>query len=361
MSDASTTRMIEMYLEEAEAPGFLAGFFSSPARNFHNTEKIEIDVIRDDEQIAIVISDLSVGPRANESNVFTNKAFTPPILDEKGAIKAYDLIQRRAGANPFDDPDFGANATFESFTIFRKLERKIRRTVELMASQVLQTGILTLTDSAGTELFGLDFQPKATHFITTGATWELDGSAGDPIADLEALALVIRRDGKQKPDRLIFGEDAMRRFLANPKVKDQLNFRRGDFTSMAPQVRGEGATFRGTVFLGHYEFEMWMYDGFFTDPVSSAHAPYVDVDKVIMMSSGGRLDLTFGAIPMFITPDSRALPFLPSTITSTEGGLSLTTNSWVTPDGKTLQVSAGTRPLTIPTAIDTFGALDVVI
>jgi hypothetical protein len=46
-------------------------------------------------------------------------------------------------------------------------------------------------------------------------------------------------------------------------------------------------------------------------------------------------------------------------MSSGDRGLDLTTNAWFTPDGEHLMVSAGTRPLTIPTAIDTFARLDV--
>lgn len=360
MSDDSTTRMIEMYLEESTSPMFLSGFYASPPQNFHNTEKVEIDVMRDDEDVAIVIQDVSAGARKNESTLYTNKGFTPPIFDEEGPIIAYDLIKRRMGANPFDDPDFGANAMFQAFTIFRKLERKIRRAVELMSSQVFQTGKLNLTDADGDVLYTLDFLPKATHFVTVGTEWSVDGTTGTPLDDLESLSDVIRRDGKKNPTKLIFGSTAMRRFLANTKVKEQLNFRRADLIGVAPVTRGEGATFRGTVWIGHYEMEMWMYDGFFKDPTTGLPKTYVDDDKVIMLADSGRLDLTFGAIPMFVQPEARALPFLPGAITSEAQGLSLTTNSWVTDDGKSLMVSAGTRPLTIPTAIDTFGALDIV-
>jgi len=33
-------------------------------------------------------------------------------------------------------------------------------------------------------------------------------------------------------------------------------------------------------------------------------------------------------------------------------------NAWITIDGTTMMVEAGTRPLMIPTAIDTYGCLD---
>lgn len=358
MSDTSTIQMIEIYNDGAEAPLFLAGFFQSPPQNFHTSEKVEIDIVREDEDVAVAITGVAEGPRANESSRYTNKAFTPPVYDEMGPIAAYDMLKRQAGQNPFDSPDFGASATLQAFTIFRKLENKIRRAVELQASQIFQSGILTLTDGAANTVYTLDFKPKATHFPTVAAVWALDGSTGTPLADLEDLSNVIRRDGKRQPNRLIFGPDAMNRFLANPKVIEELNFRRADLIDLAPEVRGQGATFRGTIVIGHYRFEMWMYDGTFKNPSSGAVTPYVGDDRVIMLSSEGRLDLTFGAIPSFVSPEQRALPFLPPRITSEGRGIALDTNSWVTNDGKTLFVSAGTRPLTIPTAIDTFGALD---
>ena len=360
MSDNSTKRMIAMYEEDASAPLFLSGFFQSPPRNFHNSELIEIDVIREDEEVAIVVQDLTAGARANESNRYTNKGFTPPIFDEEGTIHAYDMIKRQPGVDPFQDPSFGATALAQSFRIFRRLERKIRRAIELMASQVFASGTLTLTDGAGTQLYGVDFSPKATHFITTAAEWVLTGATGDPIADLAALADVIRKDGKKRPDILVFGSSAMQRFLANDKVKAVLDNRRIELGLVAPETRGEGATFNGEVWIGNYKFQLWAYDGFYKDPVSGNPTEFVNPEHVLMLSSGGRLDLTFGAIPMIGPQAANALPFLPARIPLASGGLDLTTSSWFTNDRKHLKVSAGTRPLTIPTAIDTFGRIDVV-
>ena len=359
MSDASTKHMITEYMEEASAPMFLSGFFQSPPRNFHTTEKIEIDVLRDEEEIAVVITDLSADARSNESTLYTNKGFTPPIFKEEGAINAYKLIKRRAGEDPFQDPDFGSNALDESFTIFRRLDRKIRRSVELMASQVLQTGKLTLIDNAGVELYALDFQPKSTHMVTTGTTWHTAGTSGDPLADLASLAEVVRRDGKKQPNKLLFGTSALSRFLANANVKERLDNRAMQLGSIAPESRGQGATFQGWVWIGHYKFEIWMYDGFYKHPQTGTLTPYIDTDNVIMTSDGARLDLSYGAIPRITGPEARALPFLPPRMSSSEAGLDLTTNAWITPNGETLMVSAGTRPLTIPTAIDTFGRLNV--
>lgn len=357
MSDASTKHMIDMYMEEAEAPMFLSGFFQSPPRNFHTTEKVDIDVIRDDEEIAIVITDVSAGAHLNEASLYTDKSFTPPIFNEKGPISAYGLMKRSPGVDPFTDPNYGANALRQAFDIFRRLEKKIRRSIELMASQVLQTGQLTLRDENGVAKYTLNFLPKATHFVAAAATW---AGVSDKLKDVEDLAVVVRRDGKRQPKQLIFGKTSWQRWLADANVTAKFDKTVQNIGALAPTMRGQGATFQGWIFIGHYRFEMWTYDGFYKDPQSGLLVPYVGDDNVIMLSEGGRLDLSYGAIPRIGEPDPRAMPFLPPRMSSSERGLDLTTRAWIELDGSALMVQAGTRPLTIPTAIDTFACLDTV-
>lgn len=358
MSDSSTRRMIEMYMDEAEAPMFLSGFFQSPPRNFHNTEMVEIDIVRDDPDIAIVVTDLTVDGRENESTKYTNKGFTPPIFDEKGTITSYDLIKRRAGVDPFQDPNYAANAVEEAFRIFRKLERKIRRSIELMAAQVLQTGKVTLNDAAGVALYELDFIAKATHLATVGSDWSGLLSSTQPLTDVEDLADVVRQDGKQDPDRLTFGKKAWRNWINNSEVQKRLDKTTLALGQVAPQSRGKGATFQGFVWIGSYRFEMWTYNGFYKHPQTGAPTPYIDDDNLIMTSSGGRLDLSYGAIPMMRQPETAALAFLPPRMSDSASGLDLSVNAYFSTNGKHLKVEAGTRPLTIPTAIDTFARLN---
>lgn len=359
MSDASTRQMIEMYMEEASPPMFLSGFFQSPPRNFHTSELVEFDIQRDDEAIAIVIQDLKAGARDNAATTYTNKEFAPPVFKERGTINSYDMIKRRPGQINFAEPDFAANAMEETFSITRKLEAKIRRSIELMAAQVLQNGALTLTDETGEALYTLDFQAKATHKAKVSATWATDGSTGDPIADISALAATVRRDGKRNPTKLIFGANALGRFLASPAVKALLDKNVMNIGALAPEVRGQGATFMGWVWLGNYRLEMWTYDGYYRDPETGNLVNYVDPENVIMLSDG-RLDLSYGAIPRLLPPDPQIAAFLPPRMSDSGRGLDLTLNAWITEDREHLKVSVGTRPLTIPTAIDTFARLRVV-
>jgi hypothetical protein len=75
--------------------------------------------------------------------------------------------------------------------------------------------------------------------MTTVTTpWAGDGTPGDPLADIEALATVVRRDGKMDPKRLIFGASSRARFLANAKVQKALDLLRLNIGQIAPETDG---------------------------------------------------------------------------------------------------------------------------
>jgi hypothetical protein len=361
MSDENTTILLNEFRDQAPASRFLASTFQSPPRNFHRTEKVEIDVRRSTNKIAIPVPDVTAGTRLHQSTLYVNKGYTPTVIDMETTISSYNKMKRQSGASPLENPDYMREALTEAFLNMNEVVDMIRRTIELMASQVYQTGAISLVDATGTVIYDVDFEAKATHLEEVSTAWAADGTSGDPLADLEALAVVVRRDGNMQPNQLLFGASAMNKFLANPKVNNQLDSRRMLTATIQPQKRMDGATFRGTIWIGHYEFEMWMYDGYYEDPVTSLLTPYINDEHVIMRSSGARMDLTFGEIPMFLPPDAVAEQFLPANMNIPEIGLGLTTNAWVTPDRKHLKLSVGTRPLTIPTAIDTFARLKVTV
>lgn len=357
MSTANTIRMLAAYLQFAQPTLFLSGWFQSPPQNFHNTEDVEIDIVRGDEDVAIVLTDLSTGYRMNETDLYTNKKFTPPIFKEAVGIKGFDLLKREPGATPFENPGFRANVIRRIFMGLRQSENKIRRAIEEQASQVMQTGTVTLKDASGASLYTIDYSPKATHFVTAGTDWD---APGDPLGDIQSLGDVIRIDGLADPDQLVFGVDAWEVFLSDTNVKARLDNRRitlGDIRRT--ENRGEGASFHGTIDIGHYTYEMWTYSGRYRDVATGVSTPFVTPATVIMRSSGGRLDATFGLIPNIGKELGVAgpslLPELPDRIS--EGGIDLFLNAWITQDGEQLFAGVGARPLMIPTAIDTFGAI----
>ncbi len=362
MTGTTTKQLLPVYNQTASPTMFMSERFQSPAQNFHSSEEVEIDVVRNDEDVSIVIQDLSTGYRFNSEDVFTNKAFKPPIHKEAIALDAFSLIKRSPGVNPFNQPDFRANLIIKMFNGMSKIERKIRRAMEQQASQVLQTGIVTLKDSNGVALYTLDFKPKSSHFPTAGTSWAT-ATGEQMLNDISSIAELNRDDGLADSDELIFGVTAFEKFISNADVQKRFDIRNFQLGRISPMERANnGGSFRGIVEIGNYRYDVWTYGGRFNDPENpGTKIQYMDPGKVIVRSSSARLDATFGAIPnigveLGIQPQN-VLPELAGRFTNAAGGMDLFTNAWLSDDGEQLFAGVGARPLMIPTAIDTYGCL----
>jgi len=352
--------MLAAYEQDRDPTMFLSGMFQSPRRNFHNSEEVEIDIVRSEEDISIAIQDLSTGARLNSEDLYTNKGFKPPIHKEAGPINAHNLIKRMPGEDPFMAVDFQANAVTRGVRLGRSLQRKILRAIEYQSAQVLTTGTVTLIDDTGAAVYTIDYAPKATHFPTSAVAW--DNANSTKLADLQSLADAIRADGLADPDMIIMGEGSWNLFLQDADVIEKLDTRRMAGTQItAAAMMGNGGIFRGTLELGNYKYDLYTYGGRYKHPSTGVSTKYIPDDKVIMRASTGRLDATFGGIPRLTGPDPRIPAALTSRISVPDQMMDLQMNAWFSSDGETMMVQAGTRPLMIPTAIDTFGCLDTAI
>ena len=352
---------LQLFTQMRSPNGFLTRMFTVKPGGIYNGDKIALDIQRFGEDVAIAIKKCT-GPNLNDIDEFTTKEFKPPSYGEAFPLDVCELLNRMAGVDPFSAAmtEFAGQLVAKMAQGFMLVDDKIKRAVELQASQILQTGILTLTDKNGNTVYTLDFKPKATHFPTTGTSWSNTGSA-DPLSDLESLAKIIRADGKVNPDRLIFGDTALRNFLKNDEVQTMLDNRRIDVGDIAPEFDDSGATFYGFVWVGSYRFEMWTYPDTFKDPQTGNATEYINSDKVIMTSSRTRLDMTAARVPLPLGPDPRVAGLLPGRLSSRDNGFDVTPNVYATPNGKQIMGELESRPLLIPVQIDGFGCLDTEI
>jgi hypothetical protein len=353
--------MIAAYIQTAGAVMFLSEKFRSPAGNFYNSEEVELDIERSDEEVAIVVTDISTGYRMNATDIYTNKSFKAPVLKEGITLNSFELIKRMVGQDPFQDPGFRANIMTQMFKGMAKVESKIRRTIELQAAQILQTGVVTLIDENGVAVYTIDFKPKSTHFPIAGTPWDAVG--GDPIADLSALFEIVRNDGLADVDETIWGIDAFEAAMKVTTFRERFDTRRADQgTIVQMQQKANGGIFRGTIDIGNYKLDVWTYGGRYNHPQTGAKTQYLDPAKVVVRASSGRMDATFGAIPniglLMGKQSTNLFPELPSRISNGAGGMDLHTNVWLSNNGEELFGGVGGRPLLIPTAIDTYGCID---
>lgn len=354
--------MLAVYNEMAQQQPtlFLSSLFKSGPKNFYNSEEVELDIVRSEEDVAIVIQDLTLGYRGNSKNLYTNKSFKAPIFKESITLNSFELLKRRAGDNPFADRNFRMTIIEEMFTNFVAIEAKIRRAIELQASQLLQTGKIIAKDSNGVALYQIDFKPKVTHFpVAVSPIWGASGAT--PLSDIEALARVVRADGKHRPSQLIFGSSAYPAFVQDPTVQALLDNRRIDLGAInMGKTNSDSGTYHGTIEIGAYPFEMWTYDGLYKDPQTGTITEFIEPGNVIIRAGSGRLDATFGFVPHIgsLIGKNNLIPEMPARINSASRGMDMFPNLWLSEDGTCLFGGLSSRPLLIPTAIDTYACLD---
>lgn len=360
-SNATTRKMLRLFEQAPKQPAaHFSGMFQAPPENFYNTEEVEIDIERSEEDVAIVVHDMSVDANFNSTGIYDNKEFKPPIFKEGFVVDSFKLMQRQPGQDPFQDPSYVANAVRQFQRGMSKIENKIRRSIELQASQVMQTGEVSLVDAAGDAQYTIDFKPKAAHFPQVTTSW---GAANDtPLADIASLAEVIRNNGLSDPDILDMGATAFENAMKNSDWVARFETRRADLGRLVPPERmGNGGTYRGVITIGNYSFDIYTYGGRYKHPATGTKTPYLTATNVVVRVSDARMDATFGNIPRIIPPSNRVSRFIPQRIRRTgRGGVDLITNVWTNPSGEQLLGSVSARPLLIPTAIDTFGCLNTV-
>lgn len=357
-TDIFRKNMISAYREMRDADMFLSGFFTVRPENISDTETVAIDIVRTDEEISPVVNTCE-GPTFNTSTLFTTKEFTPPSIEEAMPFDCKELLHRRAGETEYDASDVSFQAALVTRILngMNRLENKIRRNREWQASQILQTGTLTLVDQNGDDAYIIDYQPKATHFLTVGTIWSDSGA--DPLSDIEALLDVIRNDSLQDGDRVIMGANAINLFINNTIVQAQLDNRRFEIGTIAPRPTGVGGKFWGAVHVGNYQVEIWSSNARGLVPGDSTKTLFVDDDSCIVMASSGRLDTVFAGVPMAVPIDPRFAGFLPDRV-AVPRAVDVAPNIYASQNGRQTILELASRPLLIPTAIDSFGTLTVV-
>jgi len=350
--NTATKILLELYKEKAPAPMFLSDTFAMTSRSIHNSGKVTFDVIRGNEKVAPVITSIEDGYIKVSMDKATNKEITPPVVKLKFPINLMNTQLREPGQTPFDKPNELQNALRRFESGMTNVTDQVKRNLEVQAAQIYQTGKLSLWGEDGNEAFAIDFLPKVTHFPTAATTW---GQAGDDkLGDIDAIAKVIRKDGKAKADTLIFGGKAWTAFINDENVQKLFDNQRINVGNVTPRMSDASGTYQGEIWINNYRYEMWTYDGVYEDANGDV-VPYIDDGKVVVSASSGRREKSFGMIPKVVADDPRLRGFVSGPVSA--NGIAVTTGASIDMDNENIFGKIGTRPILIPVAIDTHGCL----
>ena len=359
MSDLSTKKMLTAYIEgSSQKPGFFTSFFTDVV--FHNSEKVELDVLRNGNRIAPVLTTLGVGGHRIESKKISNNDWAPPVYGVEFGLSAFDAMKRSIGANPYEDVNFLKNIQDQFRAKMPECEQMIRRGVELQCAQVLRNGTLALPDSAGNVGFELDFEAKSSHkLFGVGADWDLT-SGTNRIGDVALAANKVHEDSGLTPKYMIAGPLAMDAFQKDADVQGQS---RMDGTKIGEQVPPNnqlrnGGTYHGRVSAGQHVLEMWSTKGFYEAYPAGARTKYLGDWEVIILGENASLTLTYGGIPRIAPIDPRLSALAIGRANSEAGKFDMTTNAWFSLDGNYLHGYVGARPLAVPKSIDGFASIN---
>lgn len=346
-ADIFTRLMVRAYDERRvnRPTMFLQNLFSRTVVS--ETEKVNVDVVRANRKAAIDVIRGGGQSYKNYEGKFTAHEYTVPLYSEEGPVTARRLRQRSPGQR-VDDPDM---KTVAEVAVDIQLEQtaKIDREIERMAAEALEDGTITLVNEDS-----LDFGKQSEHNIVPSTKWD---NSGDPIGDLETLADVLFKDGKLKPDTLVFGPSAWDAFINNSNVQTYLDNRRIEPGMLAPGEIVEGAKPWGAFDVGPYRFVVYIYNEWYENS-SGTQTDYITADTVVMMNRFAELTKAFGAtevLPQFQAMYSEmGLPSVPRF----QPGAFV---PFVRPEPPSaLWAGVQSAPLVIPTAIDTIGTLKTV-
>jgi hypothetical protein len=351
-------RMLKMFRSapNIEKMGFLSSFFVTEDEDIVDTEMVSIDIVRTDEDVAPVLRDLKTGAVAISEDLYTNKAVKPPVYSLERPVGIFELMKKQPG-----ETEYAAIGSWIGRLMiilkdsFVKMTNMIKYSIELQASQVLQTGQLSLTDEKGVAAYTLDYKPKATHFPSVTTAWT--NGAGNPIGDINALMDVIRDDGLVDVANVIFGKTAWNDFMANADVKEALRRDGTGLGAIDPKLVGKGGKHMGFINIGSYRVELFTYNGSYKAFGSATKARFVGDNKVILLPDLSELDfrLVFGGIPS-IGVEAPFDQFLPERV-SVNGAFDFRPRVYRDQKGDTWVGEIKSRPICIPVSIDRFGCL----
>ncbi|MBC7486100.1 MAG: major capsid protein [Cytophagaceae bacterium] len=289
-----TKMILDFYKERNKPTGFLRAMFPDKVAP---TLELSIEVQRGSEKIAVDVVRGTDGNR-NQITRSTEKIWIPPYFREWFDATSLQLYDRLYGATEINDQIFTAyiNSVADAMV---DIKSKIERRYELMCSQVLETGIVTLVNGTN-----IDFKRKSASLVNLGAGNYWATAGVDPYAQIEALCNFVRTSGKYSGPyfNLVLGSTALSDLLRNSEFLKRQNLFSMTLDQVAAPLRNsEGAALHGEITCGAYKVRLWSYPQFYED-ASGTLVPYINPKKAILLPETPQFRFGFAAVPQLITP-----------------------------------------------------------
>ena len=340
--------------------GFFTTFFKTTPEDYTDGEYVEIDIERTGDYVAPALKDARTGSVVIDEDIFTEKRFKPPYSCLKQPVPLYELMQRQPGEKD-DDSVVGtwfARLVVKIKKALSKFHRMFKEQIELQCAQIMQTGVVQLSDENGNIVYDLDYKMKTSHKPTAAIAWSNTATA-TPLLDLEALCDAINDDGKSDPAIAIFGRNAWNYAIKNADFKEAVKKDGMNLGQLSPALKNRGGRYMGYVDIGSYRLELWVYNDSYETLKSNTRVKFMNPDKVIVTAAVEDLDfrIVFGGVPTGGMKEPFA-SIVPAEVTY-DGFARIHNRVWFDENGDTYTAESKMRSLAIPVSVDKFGCLTV--
>jgi hypothetical protein len=333
-----TNTLIQVVPNLKRAQKFLLDTFF-PNVVMSDSEYVSIDIDVGIRRMSPFVSPLVEGKLVEQRRYQTN-TFKPAYIKDKRAPDLRKPVRRmigeRIGGNMTGREREMANLNFEMTDQIDMIDRRL----EWMASQALQFGTLTVTgDGFPTVLIDYGRDPTLTITLSGGSVWGTGGVITNgvlPSQDIEQWGhQLLKKSGGVATD-LVFTTTPWTLFIQDPVVKQTIwypgNGGDGNTVNVGAQIQ------RGAQYKGRWgQYNLWVYNDWYVDPVSNVETPMIPDGTVIMSGADLMGTRAFGQImdPAF---NYESLPYAPKT--------------WVENDPPQRLLMMQSSPIVIPSRVN---------
>lgn len=291
-----TQQLVTTYKQIPKPTNFLEMFFPTPQSAVSSSRYIYWAVRREGEPVAVDVTRGTEGNR-NTFSISTDKIMDPPFFKEYFDLTQTDLYYRAWNSANISE---SAMADYMAWALDHAMSitNKIKRSVELQRSSILNTGQFTLNNGDT-----VNFNRRSASIVTASIAWS-NSTTATPLTDLGAGCEFIRKYGMTSGGNFIaiMAEDAYAEFISCNQVLDRAQKYYLKLTDLQPQFRSaNGSSYHGRFDAGSYTVDVFTYPQFYAPAGSaldgSASTPFVPAGKVFLIPENPDFITAYGAVP----------------------------------------------------------------
>ena len=272
------------------APQFLLDRFF-PNVQTEESEEIHFDVLDGKRRISPFVSPLVEG-QIVASRGYRTATFKPAYIKDKRVFDMNRPLKRMYG-EPIGGNMSAANR--QRALIARDTQDQLDmldRRLEVMAGEVLTTGKSTIVGDKYPAVV-VDFGRNANNTIVANPLWSAGGAK--PLDDLVAWSMTVLQSTGIALNDIIMSADVWPVFRENTQVHDRLDMYRT--VGGPPSVTPGTPITEGGVYMGSIDgYNLWVYSGWYVDPMDGAEKPILPAGTVLLTSPQMNGVRAYGAI-----------------------------------------------------------------